>query len=118
MPRNRFDYLWTNLKFSVQPTAAPTAGATGAEQIRWSLVNDFVTAINQHRAAHVTPADTLCVDESISKWYGQGGAWISVGMPMYVAIERKPKNGCEMQNVACGRSGIKLPLKIVTTAVD
>ena len=118
MPRNRFDYLWNNIKFSVQPAAALTAGATGAEQFRWSLVNDFVTAINQHLAAHVTPADTLCVHESISKWYGQGGDWISLGMPMYVAIEPKPENGCEIQNVACGRSGIMLRLKIVTTAVD
>jgi len=118
MPRNRFDYLWNNLKFSVQPAAAPAAGATGTEQFRWFLVNDFVTAINQHRAAHVTPADTLCVDESFSKWYGQRGDWSSMGMHMYVAIERKPENGCEIQNVACGRSGIMLRLKIVTTAVD
>jgi len=118
MPRNRFDYLWNNLKFSVHPAVAPTAGATGAEQFRWSLVNDFVTAIRQRRAAHVTPADTLCVEESISKWYCQGGDRISVGIPMYVAIECKSENGCEIQNVACGRSGILLRLKIVTTAVD
>ena len=38
-------------------------------------MNEFVTAINQHRAAHVTAADTLCVDESISKRYHQGGEY-------------------------------------------
>ena len=74
--------------------------------------------INQHRAAHVTPGDTQCVDESISKWYGQGGHWISIGLPMYVAIDRKPENGCEIQNAACGWSGIMMRLKIVTTATD
>lgn len=35
---------------------------------------------------------------------------------MYVAIERKPENGCEIQNAACARSGIMLNLKVVTTA--
>jgi len=35
---------------------------------------------------------------------------------MYVAIDRKPENGCEIQNAACGRSGLMLQLSIVTTA--
>jgi len=35
---------------------------------------------------------------------------------MYVAIDRKPENGCEIQNAACGRSGIILRLSVVTTA--
>jgi len=37
---------------------------------------------------------------------------------MYVAIDRKPENRYEIQNVACGRSGIMMCLKIVTTAAD
>jgi len=37
---------------------------------------------------------------------------------MYVAIYGKPENGCEIQNAACGRSGIMLRLKIFTTATD
>jgi hypothetical protein len=24
------------------------------------------------------------------------------GLPMYVAMNRKPENGCEIQNAACG----------------
>ena len=118
MSRNGFDNLWRSLTFSGQRAGGPPTGANGSEQFRWSLVNDFVEAINRHRAPHVTPAETLCVDESISQWYGQGGEWISVGLPMYVAIDRKPENRYEIQNVACGRSGIMLCLKIVTTAAD
>ena len=30
----------------------------------------------------------------------------------YVAIDRKPENGCEIQNVACGRSKVMLRLKL------
>ena len=32
---------------------------------------------------------------------------------MNVAIERKPESGCEIQNSACGKSGVMLRLKIV-----
>ena len=32
---------------------------------------------------------------------------------MYVAIERKPESGGEIQNSACGKSGVMLRLKIV-----
>ena len=118
MPRNRFDALWSSLTFSRQPSGGPAADDRGGERFRWALVNDFLAEINRHRATHVTPGDTLCVDESIVKWYGQGGHWISAGLPMYVAIDRKPENGCEIQNAACGRSGIMLRLHLVTTAAE
>lgn len=87
-------------------------------RLRWALVQGFVDTINAHRAANVTPGDTLCVDESISRWYRLGGHWISVGLPAYVAIDRKPENGCKVQGAACGRSGIMLRLRLVTTAAD
>ena len=35
---------------------------------------------------------------------------------MYVAMERKRDNGCEIQNSACGTSGIMMRLKLVKTA--
>ena len=35
---------------------------------------------------------------------------------MYVAIDRKPENGCEIQNACDGQSGIMMRLKIVKTA--
>jgi Transposase IS4 len=85
---------------------------------RWSLVNDFAAAINHHRKSMVIPSEVICVDESISRWYGQGGHWINIGLPHYVAIDRKPENGCEIQNAACGRSGIMLNVALVTTAED
>lgn len=37
---------------------------------------------------------------------------------MYVAIDRKPENGCEIQNACCGRSTVMLRLKIVKTAEE
>ena len=35
---------------------------------------------------------------------------------MYVAMDRKPDNGAEIQNYACGRSGIIMRLRIVNSA--
>ena len=32
---------------------------------------------------------------------------------MYITIDKKPKNSCEIQNSACGKSGVMLRLKIV-----
>jgi Transposase IS4 len=83
--------------------------------LRWGLVDEFLQSINRHREAHVTPSDMICVDESISRWYGLGGHWIDVCLPHYVAIDRKTENGCEIQNSACGRSGTMLILQLVTT---
>ena len=54
----------------------------------------------------------------MSRWYGQGSHWINHGLPMYVAIDRKPENACEIQNAACGHSGVMIRLKIVKTAEE
>jgi hypothetical protein len=35
-----------------------------------------------------------------------------------VAIDRKPEYGCEIENSACGRSGVRLRLKLVVSAED
>jgi hypothetical protein len=37
---------------------------------------------------------------------------------MYVAIDRKPENGCEIQNACCGRCMIMMRLKLVKTAEE
>ena len=63
-------------------------------------------------------SEWICVDESISLWYGIGGGWINIDLPMYIAIGRKPENGCEIQNSACGRSVWMLRLLIVKSAED
>jgi hypothetical protein len=34
---------------------------------------------------------------------------------MYIAIDHKPENGCEIQNAACEQSGVMLRLKLVKT---
>jgi Transposase IS4 len=88
----------------------------GSAAHRWRLVSDFVESVNSHRAAYFSPSDLVCVDENMSRWYGQGGHWIENGLPQYVAIDRKPENGCEIQYAACGRNGIMMQLQIVTTA--
>jgi Transposase IS4 len=47
------------------------------------------------------------------RWYGTGGDWINKGLPHYVAIDRKPENSCEIQNAACGKTGIMMELHVV-----
>jgi len=112
MSRRRFDALWSCMTFSHQ-----TGGADDAsKKRRWQLINDFIVSINDHRASRVSPSDLICVDEFMCKWYRQGSHWILRGLPMYVAIDRKPENGCQIQNAAYGRSGILLRLSVVTTA--
>ena len=114
MPRQRFDDLWSALQWSTQPKDRPQ-GVLHAEHC-WMLVNDMVGIFNQHWEDHFIPSEWICCDESISRWYGLGGYWINVGLPMYVAIDRKPENGCEIQNSACGKSGVMLRLKLVKHA--
>lgn len=114
MKRHRFDDLWKHMRFSQQPDQRPEG--MSSESYRWKLVDDFVTNFNQHRESMFVPSSLICVDESISRWYGLGGDWINMGLPMYVAIDRKPESGCEIQDAACGKSGIMISLKLVKTA--
>ena len=37
---------------------------------------------------------------------------------MDVVIDRKPENGCEIQNAACGHCGVMIRLKVVKTAEE
>ena len=84
----------------------------------WALVIDFLEAINRHREAFVRPSDTICVDESITQWYHLGCNWIDLRLPHYVSIDRNPERGCEIQNEACGSSGIILRVELFTTAEE
>ncbi len=92
MSKHRFDDLFRAVRWSNQPPAP--GDADSSKQYRWKLVDDFVTNFNDHRANYFSPSDCICVDESMSRWYGQGGHWINHGLPQYVAIDRKPEN-CE-----------------------
>ena len=84
-----------------------------ADVYRWRLVDDFVECFNREREEFFQPSAWICVDESISRWYGIGGDWINEGLPTYVAIDRKPENGCEIQNACDGQSGVMMRLKLV-----
>lgn len=111
MPRNRFDDIFTSLRFSHQPETRPPD--TSSEAYRWMLIDDHVKSYNRCRANFFVPSHEICCDESMSRWYGMGGDWINAGLPHYVAIDRKPENGCEIQNLADGESGIMLQLAVV-----
>lgn len=117
MSRRRFEEVFKCIRYSAQPIGLHGSGLSSAEY-RWALMNDFLRAINEHRERTVTPSETICVDESMVRWYGLGGNWIDKGLPMYISIDRKPENGCELQTAACGTSGIMLRMEVVTTAED
>ena len=66
---------------------------------------------NHHEAMSFEPGNTICVDESIVWWYSLGGQLINASLPVYMALDRKPKNGCDIQNSADG--GVIVELKLV-----
>jgi hypothetical protein len=72
------------------------------------LVDNFVENINAYRQRTFVPGDHLKADEMVIRWYGVGGGYVNKGLPMYLALERKPDNGGEIQNLADVASGIML----------
>ena len=58
------------------------------------------------------------MDESISRWYGLGEHCINFDLHNYVAMDRKPENGCEIQNACNRKSKIMIQLKLVKGAQD
>ena len=50
----------------------------------------------------------MCFCESVLWWHGQGVHWINLGFLIYVSMDRKPENGAEIHNDACGRLGIMM----------
>lgn len=80
------------------------------------LVNNFVNMFNKHQEENFQLSMFVCIDGSIVHWCGVGGDWINEGLPMHVAIDRKPENGCEMQSMCCGESGIMCCLKLAKSA--
>ena len=83
------------------------------EAYRWTLVDDFVVAINEWKARRVYPGSVICVDESIIRWYGIGGDYLTMGCPHYVMIATKPDAGIEVQTSACGKSGVLCQLRLM-----
>ena len=113
MSREQYDTIQQHMAWSFQPRQRPEG--MSSETHRWMLVDGFVTRFNDHRKKYFMPTFIICVDESISRWYGLGGHWINMGLPMYVAIDRKPEDGCEIQNACCGKTGIMMQLRLVRT---
>ena len=111
MFRPRFDLLFRCIRFSDQPNRC-SAGML-AEVYWWKLVYDSVKAFNLHRRENFISGTFICADKSIRCWYRGGGYWINDGLPCYIAIDCKSVNGCEIQNSACGESGVILRLKLV-----
>ena len=116
MARERYCQLMRHVAWSSQPEERPDG--LSSETYRWMLVDDFVKNINAHRRSFFSPSWQICVDESIIRWYGLGGTWINCGLPMYVAIDRKPEDGMEIQNACCANVGIMMQMKIVKSAVE
>jgi len=96
----------------------PADGQSDGERYRLALINNFTSNVSADQEAHVTTGETICVDASMTKRYGLGLSWSSIGLRMIFAIHHLPENSCEIQNVASGRRGIILRLDIVTTATD
>ncbi len=116
MSRDRFDHLMQSIRFSQQPNDRPSD--LTHERWSWMLVDDFVNNFNTWRQSNFIPGELLCIDESMSRWYGLGGDWINIGLPNYVSIDRKPDNGCEIQNLCCAKSGVMLRLRLVKSAEE
>ena len=107
--------LWSNTTTN-KYIPAPSFGLTGMPQ-KW--FNDLWMCIRFSDQPCNCPSEMTSEQYcSMSQWYGQGGHWINHGLPMYVAIDRKPENGCEIQNAACGHSGVMIRLKVVKTAEE
>ena len=81
-------------------------------------MDDLIEAFNDYRSASYSTSDQICVEKSISRWYGLGGHWINIGIPNYVEMERNPDNGCEIQDACGGRSKVMIRLKLVKGSVD
>ena len=98
--RHRLDMLWRNVRWSYHPDVQ---GEGMIHKDYWrKLIKYFVTHFNEYLTQIFSPSDLICADESILRWYGQGGHWINVGLPMYVTMYRKLENGADIQNDVCG----------------
>ena len=72
MSPHRFEELLANIAFSSEQNSS------GDD--RWSEIEPFVKAINEHRRSMVTPSESICIDQSISRWYGVGREWTDIDL--------------------------------------
>ena len=82
------------------------------------LVDYHIYNFNKNCARNYNSSYYIYVDESMYIWYGIRGHWINACLPQYIAFDRNPENGCEIQNSAGGFSGIMMHLKLVKTSSE
>ena len=111
--RDRFKDIFSAQRYSKQPPSRPSNLIS--EQYQWMLVDDHISNFNKNRAHNYHPSYSICVDESMCRWYGIEGHCINAGLPQYIAIDKNPENGCDIQNAADGVSIIMMQLKLVNT---
>ena len=110
MTRKRFQ-IWRTCILFTWYSSSEQGNRTIAQR---SKIQDFLKAIKNHRRSFVIPFEKKIFDETMPRWYGFWGSWSDIGLLHYVALDRTPENGREIQSVACGRSGIILGLEIAT----
>ena len=71
MNMHRFDMLWRHVR-RIHQTDVRGEG-TMHEAHWWKLVEDFVTNFNEYHTQLFSLLNLICTDESILRWYGQGG---------------------------------------------
>ena len=103
--RQKFDDLWSAPKWSCQSKERPQ-GVSHTEHMDVDKLYDLF--FNQHQEDNLIPSEWICAHEAISRWYKLGDHWINFGLPMYMAIGKKAESDCEIQNSACGKSGVML----------
>ena len=89
MGRDIFKEIFSSQRYSEQPPSRPSN--LSSEQYRCMLVDYHIAKFNKNRARNYHPSNSICVDESMSRWYGIGGHWINAGLPQYIEIDIKPE---------------------------
>ena len=81
MARDRFEALWKHLKVSSHRRDEANTIT------RWAPADEYVYAFNGSRSESLFLGESICVDKSMSRWYGLGGSWSTIGLPHYVVID-------------------------------
>ena len=90
----------------------------GVSQCLVACQQDFVQGFINHRRQYFHPINYIITNESFLEWLGLCGSYINVGLPMFVAMDKKPRVGCEIQDSADGDSGVMLQLSLVKSSEE
>ena len=104
------DRLWGDLQWRNQKYARPDH--MFHVEHWWMLIYELFELFDW-RVQDYLPFKWIFVDQWISRWYGLDGGWVNIGLPKYLEINQKPENGCRIQNLARGGSGLIMCLLTV-----